>query len=216
MKKNIKFMAVLTAFILLITSFTVISVSAAGVSYSATDVSGKKGDTVTVTVSISSDIEIWGANVMLGYDSTELQYVESNTGDAASSGSLHNTGSSVNYSGMFAKTNGTVFTVKFKILKSSGTSTLKLTGTENTDYDGKTYDCTVKNATVTVTSGSTVIGDANGDGKVTAVDARIILQDVAGINKLSSAQQKLADVNKDDKITAVDARMVLQIVAGIK
>jgi hypothetical protein len=58
-------------------------------------------------------------------------------------------------------------------------------------------------------------GDVNGDGKITAVDARMILQHVAGINKLDEHQLKLADVNGDGKISAVDARRVLRIVAGI-
>lgn len=59
------------------------------------------------------------------------------------------------------------------------------------------------------------IGDVNGDGKITAVDARMILQHVAGINKLDEHQLKLADVNSDNKISAVDARRILRIVAGI-
>jgi hypothetical protein len=64
-------------------------------------------------------------------------------------------------------------------------------------------------------SDNNVIGDANGDGKVKATDARLVLQVVAGLKKNEDLNFSNADVNDDDKITAVDARMILQIVAGI-
>lgn len=156
MRKTSKIMAILTAFIILVSTF-VMPANAASVSYTASSVSGAKGDTVTVSVKISSSVEIWGANVMLGYNSSELQYVSSSKGGAVSSGSLNNTGSSVNFSGMFSAKSGTVFTVKFKILKDSGSSTLTLTSTENIDYDGKTYDCSTSNGKVTITKAVTSI-----------------------------------------------------------
>ena len=59
-------------------------------------------------------------------------------------------------------------------------------------------------------------GDTNGDGNISATDARIVLQAVAGTKVLSDEAKKTADVNCDGKITAVDARYILQIVAGLK
>lgn len=56
-------------------------------------------------------------------------------------------------------------------------------------------------------------GDANSDNKITAVDARMILQYVAGLN--SDVNVENYDINGDGKITAIDARVVLQIVAGL-
>ena len=140
MRKTSKFMAIISAFIILVSMFVIPS-NAASVNYTASSVSGAKGDTVIVSVKMSSSVAIWGANVMLGYNSSELQYVSSSKGNAVSSGSLNNTGSSVNFSGMYSAKSGTVFTVKFKILKSSGSSTLTLTSTENIDSDAKTYAC---------------------------------------------------------------------------
>ena len=151
MRKTSKFMAIISAFIILVSMFVIPS-NAASVNYTASSVSGAKGDTVTVSVKMSSSVAIWGANVMLGYNSSELQYVSSSKGNAVSSGSLNNTGSSVNFSGMYSAKSGTVFTVKFKILKSSGSSTLTLTSTENIDSDAKTYACSTKNGTVTVSN----------------------------------------------------------------
>ncbi len=61
-----------------------------------------------------------------------------------------------------------------------------------------------------------VVGDANGDGKVTAVDARAILQYVAGMkNENEVVPEKYMDVNGDGRVSAVDARWVLQMVAGL-
>lgn len=57
------------------------------------------------------------------------------------------------------------------------------------------------------------IGDANGDDNLSAVDARMILQHVAGVKTIEDTSN--LDISKDGKISAVDARIILQIVAGI-
>ncbi len=208
MRKTAKIMAILTAFIILVSTF-VLPANAASVNYSASSVSGAKGDTVTVSVKISSSVEIWGANVMLGYNSSELQYVSSSKGGAVSSGSLNNTGSSVNFSGMFSAKSGTVFTVKFKILKNSGTSTLALTSTENIDYDGKTYDCATTNGKVTITVPVTSIKLDKSSvtlkkGETSQLSATVSPADAT--NKTvtySSSNTKVAKVSSSGKITAV-------------
>ena len=107
MRRISKFTAIFSAFVILVSMFA-FSANAASVNYTASSVSGAKGETVTVSVKISSSVQIWGANVMLGYNSSELQYVSSSKGNAVSSGSLNNTGSSVNFSGMFSAKSGTV------------------------------------------------------------------------------------------------------------
>ncbi len=61
-----------------------------------------------------------------------------------------------------------------------------------------------------------ILGDANGDGKVMATDARLVLQVVAGIKETKDLNFVNADANKDNQISAIDARFILQIVAGIK
>ncbi len=59
------------------------------------------------------------------------------------------------------------------------------------------------------------VGDVDGNGIITAVDARMVLQQVAGILTLTEDQASRADVDGKNGITAVDARMILQIVAGV-
>ena len=73
-------------------------------------------------------------------------------------------------------------------------------------------DTVIKEETVPVI----ILGDANRDGEITAIDARVILQIVAGIDTSFVITNELADMNGDDKITAVDARIILQLVAGLE
>ncbi len=63
---------------------------------------------------------------------------------------------------------------------------------------------------------SKMFGDVNDDGKITAVDARVILQVVAGSKEETEFIKSNGDLNSDGKISAVDARIILQVVAGIK
>lgn len=69
--------------------------------------------------------------------------------------------------------------------------------------------------TVTVI-GNSLKGDLNGDGKITAVDARWALQAASGTRPLSNEQKQIADVNGDRQVTAVDARWILQAASGTR
>lgn len=59
-----------------------------------------------------------------------------------------------------------------------------------------------------------IMGDVTGDGKVTAIDARQILQYAASNIEFSPEQIKLADLNGDGEVTAFDARLALQVAAN--
>jgi hypothetical protein len=54
-------------------------------------------------------------------------------------------------------------------------------------------------------------GDADGDGKVTASDARLILRAAVGLEDIALAQ---GDVDGDGKITSSDSREALRIATG--
>ena len=60
-----------------------------------------------------------------------------------------------------------------------------------------------------------MLGDVNGDGKITANDARLVLRHSAQIELLSDAKAELADVNKDGKVTSTDARLVLRVASQL-
>ena len=59
-------------------------------------------------------------------------------------------------------------------------------------------------------------GDVNADGKISIIDAKWILQSVAGTRLFESEQKELADINNDGKISIVDAKWVLQTIAGLR
>lgn len=56
--------------------------------------------------------------------------------------------------------------------------------------------------------------DVNGDGKISIVDAKWVLQQVAQLRTLDEAQTKAADLNRDGRITVSDAKGVLRAIAG--
>ena len=60
-----------------------------------------------------------------------------------------------------------------------------------------------------------VVGDANGDGKVNARDARLILRYAAMLITGDEIDQAAADFNGDGKVNARDARAVLRAAAGL-
>ena len=59
-------------------------------------------------------------------------------------------------------------------------------------------------------------GDVDGDGQVTAVDARLILRHSASLEKIQDAYSPLADVDGDGLITASDARIALRMSANLE
>lgn len=157
MKTASKVLSVLMCFALLISVLSVITFAASTVSYSVSSASGSQGDTVTVSVKMSAPVQIWGANVSLGFNSSELKYVSCAKGGVVSGGSLNPTSNSINFSGMYGAKSGTVFTVTFKILKASGESKLTLSSTENIDDAGTTYPVSASGGKVTVTKAVTGI-----------------------------------------------------------
>lgn len=58
-------------------------------------------------------------------------------------------------------------------------------------------------------------GDINGDGRVTAADARLVLRAAARVDKLSDAAMALAEVTGDGRVTAADARKILRVAAKV-
>ena len=59
-------------------------------------------------------------------------------------------------------------------------------------------------------------GDVNGDGKITAEDAREALRGAAKIENLNEAEKRAADMNSDGNVTAQDAREILRKAAKLE
>ena len=69
---------------------------------------------------------------------------------------------------------------------------------------------------VSIRKDATDLGDVDFDGKVTAIDARLILRSAALLQILTKAQYAVADVNGDGKVDASDARLALRMAAGLE
>lgn len=59
-----------------------------------------------------------------------------------------------------------------------------------------------------------MLADANGDGKISAVDYMQIKNHIMDTSELSSNYKKAADVNRDDKISAVDYMQIKNYIMG--
>lgn len=81
-------------------------------------------------------------------------------------------------------------------------------------YDGSDKAVSLAGGTWNLSVVKTLLGDVNGDGKITAIDARWALQAASGARTLTEEQKAAADVNGDGKITAIDARWILQAASG--
>ena len=60
-----------------------------------------------------------------------------------------------------------------------------------------------------------LMGDLDGDGKVTAEDARTALRIAARLENPTKKQLEVGDLNKDGKITAKEARAILRYAANL-
>lgn len=67
--------------------------------------------------------------------------------------------------------------------------------------------------TITITT-KVFLGDVNGDGKVNALDALLVLRYAAGMGSLSAAQLACGDVNGDGKVNSSDAMQILRQSVG--
>lgn len=63
--------------------------------------------------------------------------------------------------------------------------------------------------------GTAMVGDANGDGKISIADATVIQKYLAKIGEITEENMKLADLNADGKITVADATIIQKKLAGI-
>ena len=76
--------------------------------------------------------------------------------------------------------------------------------------------CAVDPLELSISSNMKKKGDANGDGKINAIDALLVLQHVAGLPVLDEDEKKLVDMDENGRISANDALKILEYVAGYR
>lgn len=113
---------------------------------------------------------------------------------------------------------GTLFTLVFTVSKDApaGDYTVIPANLNILDEDVKRVPAAAHAGTVTLKepSDELTLGDVNGDGKISALDAQLTLQAyldqmLGNPSELSDEQLKRADVNHDKKIAALDAQNIL-------
>jgi len=120
--------------------------------------------------------------------------------------------------GIVVKQAGEV-TISASRLDCSATLIDKLTQKKyNLATESCTFDCEAgtfeDRFVLTINEQEVIMGDVNNDGSITAQDASLVLQAVAGKIEFTDSQKATADVNNDGSITAQDASLILQKVAG--
>ena len=99
----------------------------------------------------------------------------------------------------------------------------KITAEPTYEKDGvKTFTCTVWKGTKTETVPKLVKtytpGDVDGDGKISAADARLALRRSVGLEDYKEGSDKFlaCDVDFDGKVSAADARLILRASVGLE
>lgn len=93
-------------------------------------------------------------------------------------------------------------------------------------------NATVKNGVITITANSfsvylivdesskvsVKLGDVDGDGKISAADARLVLRRSVGLENYKEGSEKFlaCDVDFDGKVSAADARLILRASVGLE
>ena len=60
-----------------------------------------------------------------------------------------------------------------------------------------------------------MLGDVNGDGKISVLDATLIQKYLAGLVTFSDTQKAAADVNGDGSVSVIDATLIQKYIAGL-
>lgn len=159
-----KFKAVISIFIavmmLALSMPTVFSASGGAFAVSSTT----KGDTVTVTVGLSSNNGMAGVDFQLNYDPSQLEVhsvQKGSTGEKFDMGGVNPSGAStvkgafLNTDGETVKSSGALAVVTFKKVSNSASSSSVTVSGSGTDSKGATLSVSSSGTTVNLSSGST-------------------------------------------------------------
>ncbi len=95
-----------------------------------------------------------------------------------------------------------------------------ITTPPTTDTEGvKTFTCKTCGETKTesiLIPDNLLLGDVDGDNRVSAADARVALRASVELEKLTDQQFLAADVDKNGKLQAADARLILRAAVGLE
>ena len=102
-----------------------------------------------------------------------------------------------------------------KINSSATITMVDSTGKEITSGKVSTGQQIVVNLGTTKKYNVVVIGDVNGDGKISAIDFSKVKAHIINVSRLNGAYNEAADINKDGKISALDFSKVKGHILGL-
>ena len=130
-----------------------------------------------------------------------------------------NKGNQVTYKLTYSKEDtsfeGNVYAKEFNLVFDEGYNTSGDTYTVEINGAKSYADVEFNGTEKIVKSGGNIIGDLNGDGKVTIDDATLVQKAIAEMISLNEDQKKAADTNGDGNITIDDATMIQKYVAEL-
>ena len=172
------------------------------------------GKQVTVPV-IVEDTDLGVLTIEINYDSTKLNFVSLNDVSFDMYDINTDTAGVIRISAIDGESvpAGIILNLTFDIIAEEGCNTeISVVVIEAFDGSDNEVEMNVINGTIEILD--IVMGDVNGDGKYSAIDARWTLQYSAGNKEFTDDQIAAADVNGDGKVSAIDARWILQASAG--
>lgn len=189
-------------------------------------IEAKKGQNVSVKVSIENNPGIWGMDLKIAYDKAALTLTSVDNGDFYqdgewTKGNLNGDVYILSYeaSGFdnITTQSGILATLNFKVSDTAKAgdyaikATYKAGDIINVSFDE--IDFTVVSGGISITD--MIYGDVNNDGSVTVLDATMLQKYLAGLVSFSDEQLAVADTNGDGNITVLDATAIQKYLANL-
>lgn len=115
---------------------------------------------------------------------------------------------------------GSLFELKLKVAEDAenGVYPIRVSYAKANTLTSDTLETelSTKDVSLEIGTDANLLGDANGDGSVTAMDVVRIARYVVGLAEIPTEREYLADVNRDGKITIADAILLARSIVGLE
>ncbi|MBQ6163642.1 MAG: hypothetical protein IJK23_04115 [Clostridia bacterium] len=182
-----------------------------------------EGETLTVKTCLKNAAGFFAGTVDLFWDPDVFELTSATKGpaDRASFNNEQKKGQSrcaMLFSDECKTSSMDIAVYQFKVLSGAGKSTAEFrVAVAKNDFAGVNAPSTLTKS-IRIQKGATsdvMTGDVDGNGKVTAADARLVLRMAAGLLKPTDRQKKAADADADNVVRAADARKILRVAAKL-
>lgn len=186
------------------------------------NVSGKAGDRVNVKISVKNNPGITALQLKVKYSAKDLELASIKNGglfdDAITHSKLDKNPIIISWYSSNSEdesANGCLATLKFKILNGAANSKISISYDEDNVFNSEFSNVKFNTTDGTVSVKSLVLGDVDGDGCVTIIDATVGQRYIAKRVKLTDEQMVCADTNKDGNINLKDITAIQRYIAKL-